>query len=67
MLEQGLVQVYTGKTGQMNLSHIGLTFRATGQNLNTFIMGFIPHQFVDTEDRALSFLKPRVTVERLQL
>ena len=67
MLEQGLVQVYTGKTGQMNLSHIGLTLRATGQNLNTFIMGFIPHQFVDTEDRALSFLKPHVTVERLQL
>jgi len=67
MLEQGLVQVYTGKTGQINLSHIGLSLRATGQNLNTFIMGFVSHRFVDTEDRALSFLKPRVTVERLQL
>jgi cob(I)alamin adenosyltransferase len=67
MLEQGLVQVYTGKTGQINLSHIGLSLRATGQNLRTFIMGFVPHQFVDTEDRALSFLKPHVTVERLQL
>ena len=67
MLEQGLVQVYTGKTGQINLSHIGLSLRATGQNLNTFIMGFVSHQFVDIEDRALSFLKPRVTVERLQL
>jgi cob(I)alamin adenosyltransferase len=67
MLQQGLIQVYTGKTGQINLSHIGLTLRATGQNLNTFIMGFYPHPFVDTEDRALSFLKPHVTVERLQL
>jgi cob(I)alamin adenosyltransferase len=67
MLQQGLVQVYTGKTGQINLSHIGLSLRATGQNLNTFIMGFVPHPFVDTEDRALSFLKPHVTVERLQL
>ena len=67
MLNQGLVQVYTGKTGQINLSHIGLSLRATGQNLKTFIMGFVPHPFVDTEDRALSFLKPHVMVERLQL
>ena len=66
MLKQGLVQVYTGKTGQINLSHIGLSLRATGQNLKTFIMGFVPHPFVDTEDRALSFLKPHVMVERLQ-
>ena len=66
MLKQGLVQVYTGKTGQINLSHIGLSLRATGQNLKTFIMGFVPHRFVDTEDRALSFLKPHVMVERLQ-
>jgi len=67
MLKQGLVQVYTGKTGQINLSHIGLSLRATGQNLRTFIMGFVPHPFIDTEDRALSFLKPNVVVERLQL
>jgi len=66
-MKQGLVQVYTGKTGQINLSHIGLSLRATGQNLKTFIMGFVPHPFVDTEDRALSFLKPHVMVERLQL
>ncbi len=66
MLKQGLVQVYTGKTGQINLSHIGLSLRATGQNLHTFIMGFVPHPFIDTEDRALSFLKPHVVVERLR-
>jgi cob(I)alamin adenosyltransferase len=66
MLKQGLVQVYTGKTGQINLSHIGLSLRATGQNLRTFIMGFVPHPFIDTEDRALSFLKPNVVVERLR-
>ena len=66
MLKQGLVQVYTGKTGQINLSHIGLSLRATGQNLNTFIMGFVPHPFIETEDRALYFLKPHVVVERLR-
>jgi len=66
MLKQGLVQVYTGKTDEINLAHIGLTLRATGQNLRTFIMGFVPHPFIDTEDRALSFLKPYVVVERLR-
>jgi len=65
MLTQGLVQVYTGKTRQMNLAHIGLTLRATGQGLRTFLMGFLPHPFVDTEDRALSFLKPNVVVKRI--
>jgi cob(I)alamin adenosyltransferase len=67
MLEQGLVQVYTGKGREMNLAHIGLCLRATGQNLRTFVMGFIPHPFMETEDRALSFLKPNIVVERLPL
>jgi len=30
-------------------------------------MGFLAHPFVDVEDRALSFLKPHVVVERLPL
>jgi cob(I)alamin adenosyltransferase len=65
MLEQGLVQVYTGKTKHMNLAHIGLCLRATGQNLRTFLMGFVTHPFVRTEDKALSFLKPNVVVRRI--
>jgi len=67
MLTRGLVQVYTGRTRQMNLAHIGLTLRATGQNLHTFLMGFLPHPFVNTEDKALSFLKPNVAVKRIPL
>ncbi|MFO8163757.1 MAG: cob(I)yrinic acid a,c-diamide adenosyltransferase [Desulfatiglandales bacterium] len=67
MMKQGLVQVYTGNTAQINLSHIGLTLRATGQNLRTFVMGFIPHPFIATEDKAFSFFKDQVVVERLQL
>ena len=67
MLQQGLVQVYTGKTRDMNLAHIGLSLRATGQNLRTFVMGLLPHPFIETEDRALSFIKPNTVVERLPL
>ena len=67
MLTRGLVQVYTGETRQMNLAHIGLTLRATGQNLRTFLMGFVPHPFLRTEDKALSFLKPNVVVRRIPL
>jgi cob(I)alamin adenosyltransferase len=65
MLRQGLVQVYTGKTRQINFAYMGLSLRATGQNLRTFVMGILPHPFIDLEDRALSFLKPNVVVERL--
>jgi cob(I)alamin adenosyltransferase len=65
MLTQGLVQVYTGETRQMNLAHIGLTLRATGQNLRTFLMGFLAHPLIDTEDKALSFLEPNVVVRRI--
>jgi cob(I)alamin adenosyltransferase len=67
MLTQGLVQVYTGKMEHMNLAHIGLSLRATGQNLRTFLMGFVPHPFIGTEDKALSFLKPNVVVERIPI
>ena len=51
----------------MNFAHVGLSLRATGQNLRTFVMGFSPHPFVDIEDRALSLLRPHVVVERLPI
>ncbi len=51
----------------MNLAHIGLSLRATGQGLRVLLVGCLPHQFVETEDRALSFLEPNVTVRRLPL
>jgi cob(I)alamin adenosyltransferase len=67
MLEQGLVQVYTGKGEQMNLAHLGLCLRAAGQGLRTCVMGLSAHPFVGIEDRALSYLKPAVVVERAAL
>lgn len=67
MLEQGLVQVYTGKGEQMNLAHLGLCLRAAGQGLRTCVMRFSAHPFIDIEDRALSYLKPTVVVERSAL
>jgi cob(I)alamin adenosyltransferase len=67
MLKQGLVQVYTGNTSRINLAHIGLCLRATGQKLRVFVMSFLAHPFIDTEGRALSFLTPNIMVERLFL
>lgn len=67
MLKQGLVQVYTGKTEQRNLAHIGLSLRATGQNLNTYMMCFLPHPYLDAQKRALSFLKPNLVFEQLPI
>jgi cob(I)alamin adenosyltransferase len=67
MLEQGLVQVYTGTSEQMNLAHLGLCLRAAGQGLRTCVLGLSAHPFIGIEDRALSYLKPSVVVERVAL
>jgi len=67
MLEQGLVQIYTGKGEQVNLAHLGLCLRAAGQGLRTCVMGLSVHPFIGIEDRALSYLKPTVVVERAAL
>ena len=67
MLEQGLVQVYTGTSEQMNLAHLGLCLRAAGQGLRTCVLGLCAHPFIGIEDRALANLKPHVQVERMGL
>jgi len=67
MLEQGLVQVYTGKGEQMNLAHLGLCLRAAGQGLRTCVLRLYDHPFMDIEDRALSYLNPTTVVERTAL
>jgi cob(I)alamin adenosyltransferase len=67
MLEQGLVEVYTGKGEQANLAHLGLCLRAAGQGLRTGLIRLSAHPFMEVEDRALSYLKPTVAVERVAL
>jgi cob(I)alamin adenosyltransferase len=67
MLQQGLVQVYTSTSEQMNLTHLGLCLRAAGQGLRTCVMGLSDHPFVEAEDRALSYLEPPVAVDRVAL
>jgi cob(I)alamin adenosyltransferase len=67
MLEQGLVQVYTGKGEQVNLAHLGLCLRAAGQGLRTCVLRLSAHPFIGIEDKALSYLKPFVVVEGLSL
>jgi len=67
MLKQGLVQVYTGTSEQMNLAHLGLCLRATGQGLRTCLLGLSDHPYIGIEGRALANLKPHVQVERVPL
>jgi cob(I)alamin adenosyltransferase len=67
MLEQGLVQVYTGKGDQMNLAHLGLSLRAAGQGFRTCVLRLSAHPFMEIEDRALSYLNPAPAVERTAL
>ncbi len=60
MLKKGLIQVYTGSTGELNLAHLGLCMRASGQGLRIFMLGFLHHPFLEAEHKALSTLKPLV-------
>lgn len=64
MLEQGLVQIYTGNTNGINLAPIGLCLRAAGQNLRIFVIGFLAYPYIEIVDKALSFLAPHIVLER---
>jgi cob(I)alamin adenosyltransferase len=56
MLKKGLIQVYTGSSGQINFAPFGLAVRASGHKLGTLITCFAPHELMDGAIRASSFL-----------
>ena len=64
MVENGLVQVYTGESMKYNFAPLGLSLRAAGQGLRTLIACFIPHELMDDEAQMVSFyLKPYLEVD----
>ena len=64
MLENGLVQVYTGKSMKYNFAPLGLSLRAAGQGLRTLIACFMPHELMDDEAQMVSFyMKPYLTID----
>ena len=64
MLENGLIQVYTGKSMKYNFAPLGLSLRAAGQGLRTLIACFVPHELMDDEAQMVSFyMKPYLTVD----
>jgi cob(I)alamin adenosyltransferase len=64
MLENGLVQVYTGTYRKYNYAPIGLSLRAAGQGFHTLIACFMPHEFMDDEIQMIShYLKAHLVVD----
>lgn len=64
MLENGLIQVYTGNSMKYNFAPLGLSLRAAGQGLRTLIACFMPHELMDDEVQMVSFyMKPFLTVD----
>jgi cob(I)alamin adenosyltransferase len=64
MLENGLIQVYTGKSRKYNFAPLGLSLRAAGQGLRTLIACFLPHELMDDEAQMVSFyMKPYLTID----
>lgn len=64
MLENGLIQVYTGTSMKYNFAPLGLSLRAAGQGLRTLIACFMTHELMDDEAQMVSFyMKPYLTVD----
>jgi cob(I)alamin adenosyltransferase len=64
MLENGMVQVYTGKFRKYNYAPIGLSLRAAGQGFRTLITCFMPHELMDDEIQMIShYLKAYLDVD----
>jgi cob(I)alamin adenosyltransferase len=49
MLNRGLIQIYTSQSRRHNCAPLGLGLRATGQDLRTLVMCFMPHELIKAE------------------
>jgi cob(I)alamin adenosyltransferase len=49
MLNRGLIQIYTSQSRRHNCAPLGLGLRATGQDLRTLVMCFVPHELIKAE------------------
>jgi len=63
MFKKGLIQVYTSESDEMNFAPIGLSLRAAGQGLRTFIMCFTHHELLEGASVASSLLKPHLVID----
>ena len=63
MLEKGLVQVYTGNSGDFNFAPLGLALRAAGQGFRTLICCFKAHELMQETVIASSYLKPYIVID----
>ena len=62
MPRNGLIQVYTSKSDQLNFAPIGLSLRACGRDFRVLIASFAPHEFMDEAITASSLLSPNLVV-----
>jgi cob(I)alamin adenosyltransferase len=63
MLEQGLIQIYTGDSGRFNFAPVGLALRAAGQKLRSRITCFYGHELMDGLPLAAEIFKPYLFVD----
>ncbi len=62
-MEKGLIQVYTSESEQFNFAPMGLSLRAAGQGLRTFMTSFRPYDFMGGASIASSLLEPFLTID----
>lgn len=65
MIEEGLVQVYTSESDQMNFAPVGLSLRAVGQGFRVYMVCFTPHELMEGARLISALLSPDLTLEHL--
>jgi cob(I)alamin adenosyltransferase len=63
MFKKGLIQVYTGTTGQFNFAPMGLSLRAAGHGLRVHLTNFLSHHLMEGLAVASTYLKPSLRVD----
>ena len=67
MLSKGLIQVYTGNSEQTNFAPVGLSLRAAGHSLRTYMACFLPDVVTDRAKWIPDIMKPFLVIDHTKI
>ena len=67
MLKKGLVQIYKGDYDKIHFVPMGLSLRAAGHNLKTYMTSFLSHEWMDGARTASILLRPNLVIEHTEI
>lgn len=67
MSKKGLVQIYKGDYDKIHFVPMGLSLRAAGHNLKTYMTSFLSHGWMDGARMASILLRPNLVIEHTEI